>query len=473
MNPADGLQSNRALDAGAVVELKTSLRGRLLQAQEDGYDSARVVWNAMIGRRPALIAQCRGAADVIASVNFARRQGLAVAVRAGGHNVAGYAVCNGGLMIDLSAMRAVRIDPQGRRAWVQGGATWGDVDCETTALGLATPGGLVSQTGVAGLTLSGGIGWLRGTHGLCVDNIASVDIVTADGNLLRASEDQNSDLFWALRGGGGNFGIVTCFEFRLHPVAPELMFCAPCYPETRASEIMPLWRDFMARAPEQLSGLAEFSTIPNDPAYPAEARGVRVVALACVYDGPADEGEALVRPLREFGAPLVDFSGKMPYRAIQALYDSLFPAGRDRCYWKSLYLTGLDETVIAEILSRLAQRPSEMTYASVWKFSGAVQRVAADATAFGDRSMPYMLSIDSIWAKPEEDAANIAWTRQFWSDMQRHSNGRLYLNFPGHGEDEDLVRSAFGAKAYARLAEIKRKYDPTNFFRMNQNILPG
>jgi FAD/FMN-containing dehydrogenase len=463
----------RPPSAQAVSDFRATLRGTLLRAGDDAYDAARVIWNGMIDRRPAFIARCHGVADVITSVNFAHAQGLLVAVRAGGHNVAGYAVCDGGLMIDLSPMHAVRVDPQARRAWVQGGATWGDVDCETTAFGLATPGGLISQTGVAGLTLSGGIGWLRGTHGLCIDNLASVDIVTADGRLMRASETENGDLFWAVRGGGGNFGIVVSFEFRLHPIEPILMFCGPAYPETRAREIMPLWRDFMATAPEQLSGLVEFSTIPDDPAYPAEARGVRVMALAAVYDGLVDEGEAVVRPLREFGTPLIDFSGKMSYRTIQALYDGLFPKGRDRCYWKSLYLTGLDSQVIDDLVSRLGKRPSDMTFASVWTFGGAVQRVAPDATAFGDRSMPYMLSIDAVWSKSGEDAANIAWTRELWSDMQRHSNGRLYLNFPGHGEDGGLVRTAFGSETYARLTAVKQKYDPTNFFRLNQNIPPG
>ena len=460
-------------DAAAIEALKTNLRGHLLRPGDEGYDAARVVWNGMIDRHPALIIQCQGTADVIAAVNFARRHGLIVAVRAGGHNVAGYAVCEGGLMIDLAPMRAVRVDPAARRAWVGGGATWGDVDCETTAFGLATPGGLISLTGVGGLTLSGGIGWLRGSHGLCIDNLVSVDIVTADGRLLRASEEENSDLFWALRGGGGNFGIVTCFEFRLHPIAPELMFCAPVYPEARAREILPLWRDFMSAAPDQLRGLAEFSTVPEDPAYPSETHGVRVVALACVYDGPAEEGEAITRPLREFGAPLLDFSGRMPYRTIQSLYDGLFPKGRDRCYWKSLYLSALDQPIIDQIMAGLAERPSEMTFASIWTFGGAVGRAPADATAFGDRSMPYMLSIDAIWSKPEEDTANIDWTRRFWSAMRRYSDGRLYLNFPGHGEDRDLVRSAFGPKAYARLTAIKAKYDPTNFFRMNQNIVPS
>jgi FAD/FMN-containing dehydrogenase len=473
MNETSASRESPIPNPAAVTELRTTLRGRLFRPVDEGYDATRVVWNGMIDRRPALIAQCQGAADVIAAVNFARTEGLQIAVRGGGHNVAGYAVCDGGLMIDLSAMRGVRVDAEARRAWVQGGATWGDVDAETTAFGLATPGGLVSLTGVGGLTLSGGIGWLRGSHGLCIDNLLSADVVTADGRPLQASESTNPDLFWALRGGGGNFGIVTGFEFRLHPIEPTLMFCAPVYPESRAREILPLWREFMAEAPDHLSGLAEFSTVPADPAYPLETHGVRVVALACVYNGPAEEGEALTRPLREFGTPLLDFSGRMPYRTIQALYDSLFPKGCDRCYWKSLYLTGLDDSVIGEIASWLDKRPSKMTYASVWPFTGAVQRVAAHETAFGDRSMPYMFSIDAVWSKPEDDAANVSWTRALWSHMQRHSNGRLYLNFPGHGEGKDLVRNAFGTETYGKLAAIKRKYDPANFFRLNQNILPS
>jgi len=472
MNRSVDLRSSPQPSTENIDEFRTTLRGQLLVPGDGTYDKARVVWNGMIDRRPALIARCHGVADVIASVKFARDHSLLVAVCGGGHNVAGYAVCDGGLMIDLSPMHAVRVDPDARRAWVQGGATWGDVDCETAAFGLATPGGLISLTGVAGLTLSGGIGWLRGTHGLCIDNLVSVDIVTADGRLLQASETRNSDLFWALRGGGGNFGIVTSFEFHLHPIESTIMFCATAYPEARVLYIMPLWRDFMAKAPDRLSGLIEFSTIPDDPAYPVEARGVRVGTLACVYDGPADEGEAFVRPLREFGTPLVDFSAKMPYRAVQAQYDSLFPRGRDRCYWKSVYLNGLETPVIKDIASRLSRRPSEKTYASVWTFGGAVQRVTPGATAFGDRSMPYMLSIDSIWSNPDDDAANIEWTRNFWSDMQRHSNGRLYLNFPGHGEGANLVRNAFGSESYARLTTIKKKFDPANFFRLNQNIVP-
>ena len=453
-------------------ELRSTLRGELLDPGSAGYDAARIVWNGMIDRRPALIVRCRNAADVVASVNHARTQGLAIAVRSGGHNVAGYAVCDGGLMIDMSPMNAVRVAPGLDRANVEGGATWGDVDAATTPFARATPGGLISMTGVAGLTLSGGIGWLRGTHGLSCDNLISADLVTARGDLIRASDSENTDLLWALKGGGGNFGIVVNFEFRLHPIADEIMFCAPAYPEEHARDILPQWRDYMATAPDEVSGLAEFSTIPTDPAYPEETWGRRVLALATVYDGSADEGECATRPLRSLGEPLLDFSGRTRYRVLQRIYDGLFPKGRDRCYWKSTYLSGLDDDVIGAMINRLAKRPSDMTYASIWKFGGAVQRVAADATAFGDRSMPFMLSLDAIWSDPADDDANIGWVRESWRDMQPHSTGRLYLNFPGLGEGDRLVRDAFGAETYARLQQVKRVYDPDNIFQMNQNVLP-
>ncbi len=466
-------QISRRPSIADIDALKSGFRGEVLDPSSPSYDATRVIWNGMIDRKPALIARCRNAADVASSVNFARNHDLAIAIRSGGHNVAGYAVCDGGLMIDMSPMNGVRVTASLDRAIVEGGAMWVDVDAATTPFGRATPGGLISNTGVAGLTLSGGIGWLRGSHGLSCDNLMAADVVTAEGKLIHASETENSDLLWALRGGGGNFGVVVSFEFKLHPIEPELMFCAPAYPEERANEVLPLWRDFMAKASDRLSGLAEFSTIPHDPAYPENTWGRRVVALAHVYDGPADEGERLTAPLRGFGEPLVDFSGRMPYGTIQTMYDALFPKGRDRCYWKSTYLKGLDGDVIREVTEWLSQRPSEMTFASIWKFGGAVQRIAPDATAFGDRSMPFMLSLDAIWSKPREDEANISWVRNTWQDMQRHSTGRMYLNFPGLGEGDHLVRDAFGAEIYTRLQEIKKKYDPSNLFRLNQNILPA
>ena len=310
-----------------------------------------------------------------------------------------------------------------------------------------------------------------GRHGLCIDNLEAVDIVTADGRLRHANASENADLFWAVRGGGGNFGVVTGFTFRLHPISPELMFCGPAYPEAQASALIPRWREFMRQAPERLSSLAEFSTIPEDPAYPKAARGQRVISFAAVYDGPADEGEALVAPLRAYGTSLADLSGVMPY-PIQSNFDALFPKGRDRCYWKSLYLRSLDRDTIDTIVAHSAGRPSEMTFVSIWAFGGAVQRVPAAATAFGDRTAPYMLSLDAIWSEPSDDAANIEWVHTAWTDTQRYGTGGMYLNFPGHGEDKELVRSALGAETYTRLARVKRIYDPGNLFSMNQNISP-
>ncbi len=459
-------------ESGAIDALRSKLRGELLDASHGGYDAARVVWNAMIDRKPRLIARCRNAADVAAAVVFARDHGLAVAVRSGGHNVAGYAVCEGGMMIDMSLMNGVRIPPALDRAIVEGGAQWIDVDAATAPFNRATPGGLISATGVAGLTLSGGIGWLRGRHGLACDNLMAADVVTAEGKLVHTSKTENPELLWALRGGGGNFGVVVSFEFALHEIPSELMFCAPIYPEEMANEIVPKWRDFMATAPERLSGLAEFSTIPEDPAYPEHTWGRRVVALAHVYDGPAEEGERIVAPMRAFGETLLDFSGPMPYRTIQTLYDAIFPKGRDRCYWKSTYLKALDDGIIREITAHLARRPSDMTFASIWKFGGAMQRVPADASGFGDRSAPFMLSLDAIWSDRTGDEANIGWVRSAWTDMQRHSTGRLYLNFPGLGEDQSLVRNALGDATYEKLQQVKRKYDPDNLFRLNQNIVP-
>jgi FAD/FMN-containing dehydrogenase len=453
--------------------LKEKFSGQVLEPGDAGFDDARIVWNGMIDRKPAVIARCRHAADVAAAVTYARDRGLALAIRSGGHNVAGYAVCDGGMMIDMAAMNHVRVAPGLDYADVEGGATWADVDAATVPFGRATPGGLISATGVAGLTLSGGIGWLRGRLGLSCDNLVEADLVTAEGRLIGASAKENPDLLWAIKGGGGNFGVVTRFRLALHPAETDLMLCAPAYAEEQAGDVIRQWRDFMATAPRRLSGLAEFSTVPDDEAYPQAARGRRVVTLALVYDGPAAEGEKVVAPLRNLGTPLADFSGVLPYRTIQSMYDGLFPKGRDRCYWKSTYLKGLDDGVIDEIVACVGKRPSDMTFVSIWNFSGAMREVAADATAFGDRSAPFMLSLDAIWSKAGDDQRNMNWVRDAWTAMQRHSTGRMYLNFPGLGEGDGLVREAFGAVTYARLQAVKRKYDPGNLFRMNQNIVPA
>lgn len=457
-----------------VETLNGKIKGDVFSEGSEGFDQARSVWNAMIDRRPALIVQCKHAGDVQQAVNYANQQNLPISIRGGAHNVAGHAVCDAGLMIDLSQMRGVSVDADARTAWVQGGATWGDVDAATQVHGLATPGGLISDTGVGGLTLSGGIGWLRSRYGLCIDNMLSAEVVCADGKLVNASETENSDLFWALRGGGGNFGVVTGFEFRLHEIGPEVMFCAPIYALEAGAEPIRFWRDFLADKSDRVGSLIEFSTVPEDDEFPQESWGKRVYTMAAVYAGDATEGEALLQPLRELAEPVTDFSGRMDYCELQKLFDTLMPAGEFRSYWKSHYLSALSDEVIATILQGNAEPPSANTLTSIWNFGGATAEVAAEATAFGDRSMPYMFSIDSVWPEASEDEKNIAWTRDFWQQMRPFSDqGRMYLNFLGIGEEGDqLLKDTFGDN-YTRLREIKQKYDPGNRFRFNQNIKPA
>jgi len=453
--------------------LRSGLRGEALTPEDEGYDAARAVWNAMIDRRPRLIVRCKGVGDVMDAIGFARDHHLPMSIRGGAHNVAGHAVCDGGVMIDLSPMRSVLVNPGARRAWVEGGCTWGDLDRETQVFGLATPGGLISETGVAGLTLGGGIGWLRSRYGLCIDNLVSVDVVTSDGRLLTASADENPDLFWALRGGGGNFGVVVNFEFALHPVGPTVMFAAPIYPLSAGAGPLHFWRDFLADKHGDVAALAEFSTVPESDDFPQKFWGQRVYTLAAVYAGDAAVGERLLQPLREQGEMVADFSGQMSYCAVQKLFDTIIPFGQHRCYWKCHYLTDLPDAMIDLALARAAQAPSSKTLSSLWNFGGATAAVPAGATALGDRSMGWMYSIDSIWNDAAEDETNITWTRRVWEATRRYSQqGRLYLNFAGLGEEgEALVKDAYG-KNYSRLAAIKAKYDPENMFRFNQNILP-
>ncbi len=341
---------DRQIPDPAIDALRGVVHGEVFVATDPGYDAARAVWNAMIDRRPAVIVRCAGPADVVAAVDLAREHGLPVSVRGGGHNVAGHAVGDDSVMVDLSAMRAVRVDPERRRAWVDGGATWRDVDRETQAFGLATPGGLISDTGVGGLTLNGGIGWLRSRYGLCIDNLTAAEVVTADGRLVRATPDEHADLLWALKGGGGNFGVVTAFEFALHPVGPTVMFAGPVYPIDAGPGPIRAWRDFLADKHDRVGSLVEFSTIPHDPEYPEAAWGTRVYTIAATFAGDADEGEALLQPLRELGELVTDFSGQMAYGDLQQLFDTIIPFGQYRCYWKSRYLSGLADDVIDRIV---------------------------------------------------------------------------------------------------------------------------
>jgi len=468
-------QQSSSTDFGMAVEkLRRSIAGEVLADGDAGYDRARAVWNGMIDRRPAVIARCRNKTDVQAALGFARAHDLPVSIRGGAHNVAGHAVCDHGVMTDLSLMRNVQVDPERLRAWVEGGATWGDVDRKTQDFGLATPGGLISETGVAGLTLSGGIGWMRSRHGLCIDNLVAAEVVTADGRIVRASAGENEDLFWALKGGGGNFGVVTTFEFRLHRVGPTVMFCAPVYPIGAGSGPIRFWRDFLADKNDDIASIVEFSTIARDPAYPECSWGKRVYTLAAVYAGDAAAGERLLKPLRDLAEPVVDLSGQMSYCDLQNLFDTQTPFGQRRCYWKSHYLSELSDSTIDAIVQSNTAPPSPFTLSSIWNFGGAMARVPTEDTAFGDRSMPYMLSIDSVWSEATEDETNIAWTRDFWKRMQPYAQrGRMYLNFPGFGEEgERLLRDTFGDN-YSRLQEIKRKYDPHNIFRFNPNVRPA
>jgi FAD/FMN-containing dehydrogenase len=461
------------LDEATIEEFRGRLRGPLLTPVDPGYDEARAVRNGLIDRRPALIIRCNGAADVVAAVNFAREHDLLVSVRGGGHNVGGMAVNDGGLVIDLSDMHGVWVNPDARTVRVQGGATWGDVDRETQLYGLATPGGVISTTGVGGLTLHGGWGWLRRKYGYSVDNLLAVDIVTADGQPRRASETENPDLFWAVRGAGSNFGVVTSFEFRLHPLGPMVALAAPFYALEDAEQVLPAWRDFMAASSEDVASNALFWGIPAVEAFPAELHGRAVLILATMYAGDATEGEQVLQPLRELATPLLDLSGTMPYATLQSAFDPFFPKGW-LYYWKSLYLDRLDEEVVPAIVRYAAERPTPNALMALWNLGGgAARRVGAEATAFGSREAPYLLSFDTTWTDPADTERNIAWTRTAWADMRRFGGGGLYLNFAGFGEEKEaLVRAGYGPN-YERLATLKAQYDPNNLFRMNQNIAPG
>ena len=464
--------ADSALDEAVVEQFASRLRGGLLRSGDAEYEEARQLWNGVIDRQPALIVRCADADDVIDSVNFARENDLLVAVRGGGHNVAGTASADGGLVIDLSAMKEIEVDPEGRTVRAGAGVTIGELDEETQKHGMATPMGVVSETGIAGLTLNGGMGHLRRKHGLSSDNLVSVDVVTADGRSLTASEDENADLFWAIRGGGGNFGVVTSFEYRLHPVGPEVMCAFVLYPGDRAKEVLRFAEEYVADAPDEVSPLSFLGRVPRVEDFPEEWHGEQFVAFLAMYAGPVEEGEEVLRPLRELGDPIVDFSGPMPYTEVQKLLDEDYPDGW-RYYWKSVNVEGLRDEVIEALIEHAEAAPSDHSTIDVWFQGGAMGRVGADESAFGDRSAPILLGIEANWEpEPEEDEANIAWARNSFSDLRRFSDGGIYLNFPGFLEEGDaMMRDAYGEN-YERLVAIKNQYDPTNLFRLNQNIKP-
>lgn len=451
--------------------LKSHLRGELVTPEDPAYEEARRVWNGLIDKRPGLIVRCMGVADVITTVNFARDNDLQITVRGGGHNVAGTAVSEGGMVIDLSRMRSVRVDPERLTACVEGGATLGDIDHETQVFGLAVPIGVVSATGIGGFALHGGYGWLLRKFGLAVDNILAADVVTADGRLRRASASENKDLYWAIRGGGGNFGIVTSFEFRCHRVGPQVWFTAPFYPLEKAEEGLRFFRDFMKKAPEELSAIAVLWSAPDDPHFPEQARGAPVLILASCYSGPVEVGERVTRPLREFDTPIADLSGSMRFLDVQRFFDPDYPDGR-LYYWKSQYVPEMSDAVIRLAVRHAAGRPSRLSSIDIWALGGAVGQMDPGATAVAWRNAPFLYTIEANWDEPRETETNLAWARKSFDEMKDLTKGGTYLNFPGFAEEgEDLVKSTYGTH-YGRLREVKAKYDPGNLFRGNFNIKP-
>lgn len=465
-----------------LSELKMQLRGEALTPSDPGYGEGSVAFNAMHVDRPSLIVRCSGTADVIDAVNYARQNELEVTVRGGGHSVAGLSSSDGGMLIDLSRMRAVDVDPEARIARVQGGASLGDVDRETQAFGLATPLGVVSETGVAGITLGGGYGWLRRKHGLACDNLLAAQVVCADGQVRTASEDVNPDLFWAIRGGGGNFGIVTSFTFRLHPVGPIVAFAGVFYPLADAGAVLRGYREYFDGAPDEVTAEAILfpSRFPADPHLPEPVHGQQALVVAAVFAGDPEVGMGVLQPLRELATPLADISQPMPFTVVQSAFDGFFPRGELQAYWTSLYVNDFSDEAIELIVQRGQKRSAgrsafELAWLDVYPMGGAVNRVDPAATAFSERSAPYLVSIGANWTDPSENDEQVAWVRESRTKLdERFGTGSLYLNFLGR-DDEATNASVAGAHAsnLRRLAEIKAVYDPDNFFRRNHNIVPA
>jgi len=447
-------------------------RGELLCADDEAFDEARAIWNDMIDKYPSVIARCSGTADVVAAVSFVRENQLAFSVRSGGHNVAGNALCDGGLVIDLSQMRGIHVDPQRRTARVQPGIDLGDLDRETQLFGLATPTGIVSQTGLAGLTLGGGFGWLSRKYGFTCDNLLSADVVTADGNVLRASAEENADLFWGIRGGGGNFGVVTSFEYELHPVGPTVLGGLVLHSLESAVDVLRFYRDFTANAPEELGSMAVFRLAPPAPFVPQEHHGKPVLGIVICYAGDVSEGERVVRPLREFGEPLADLVSPKPYIAHQTMLDKGQPEGK-QYYWKSEYLSGISDDAIDTAVSYGAGMTSPFTRVALFHLGGAIRSVDEMATAASHRDAEYVLAINTGWESAADSERRVQWTRNFWTAMRPFSTGGTYVNFLSADDGQARVRAAYGQEKYERLVALKDKYDPANLFRLNQNIRPS
>jgi len=458
--------------AEALSFLWSRLAGGVLVPGDEGYESARGVWNGMIDKRPAAIVRCNNEQDVATAIEAARRFGLPLAVRGGGHNVAGLATCDGGIVADMSPMNRVSVDPRRRLATVQGGAQWRDVDAATQQYGLAAPAGLVSDTGVAGLTLGGGIGWLRRKHGLTCDNVVAAELVTADGRRVVASETENPELLWALRGGGGNFGIVTSFTFRLHPVGPEVAFVLAYFDGDQIAKGLKAFRDFSTDVPVEAAPVAFTATIPEGlEGVPDAAIGRPALAVGCVYAGPPEEGERVLRPLRELVPGLVaDMSGRLPYTSVQQLLDEEYPRGR-RYYWKSAALDSLSDEVIGIVVESARRQPSPLSTIDLWTMGGESRNEPAGGSAYAGRQAAFLVNPEANWEDPGDDRANVAWARDLLEALKPFTTG-TYLNFPGALEEgERQLRTAF-ADHYERLVKIKTRWDPGNLFRLNHNVRP-
>jgi FAD/FMN-containing dehydrogenase len=445
--------------------------GAVLEPGDEDFETARQIWNGDIQRRPAAIARCTGTADVLAAVRFARERELPIAIRGGGHAVAGHAVCDDGLVIDLSAMTGVRVDPMAGTVRAQGGCLWRHVDHESRAFGLAVTGGIVTHTGIGGLTLGGGIGHLMRRFGLTIDSLLSCDLTTADGELLVASGDEHPDLFWGLRGGGGNFGVVTSFKYQLHQLGPVVLAGVLAWPMAEAGEVLRFLRDFLADAPDEVGIMANLRMAPTLPAFPAELHGRPIVALIVCYAGPVAEGEQVLRPVREFKAPALDTVGPKAYVAHQAMFDPAYPHGR-HYYWKGWKLPPLTDGAIDVIVQQAAVITSPLSAIPTFSLGGAVARVDEDATAFAGRSAAHDINFVASWLPDDpEPERHKAWARAAWEAMRPFAHG-VYVNFMSD-EPAPHVQVAYGDRKYARLATLKNKYDPSNVFRFNQNIPPA
>jgi FAD/FMN-containing dehydrogenase len=458
-----------SLDEAAVQQLATQMRGTVIRPSDPAYDDARAVYNAMIDRHPALIARCADAADVIDALQFARDHNMLVAVRGGGHNGPGLGTCDDGLVIDLSPMKGVRVDPAGRTARVAGGSTWGDVDHATHGFGLATPSGIISTTGVGGLTLGGGIGHLTRKAGLAIDNLLEADVVLADGRLVTASSSENDDLFWAIRGGGGNFGVVTSFLFNLRPI--DMVTAGPMlWGIDRATDVLRWYRDFLPAAPDDLNGFFAFLGVPPAAPFPEELQGKTMCGVVWCYTGPPDQAGSTFAPIRsQFGPPALDWVGPLPHPTLQSMFDPIYPPGQ-QWYWKADFFNELSDEAIARHVEFGSNLPTWQSTMHLYPVDGAAGRVARDATAWNFRDAKWGEVIVGVSPDPADNVRTIAWTKAYWEALHPYSAGGAYVNMMME-EGPGRVRASYGDN-YNRLAAVKAKYDPTNFFRVNQNIAP-